>query len=144
MDAELAKRLATTGYGGRNIKKYGLTGTDWIVMMIAQDYACAICRKEFYFFYKTSCTAHIDHNHFTGRVRGLLCHTCNVNLGRLELDMKITPNWQHTEDAWLYGKYDGLYSIWQKRLDNTNSTLSSISTHTILHEATEQWGAWNS
>jgi len=27
---------------------------------------------------------HIDHNHVTGKVRGLLCVSCNTTLGRLE------------------------------------------------------------
>lgn len=27
---------------------------------------------------------HIDHNHITGKIRGLLCHICNTQLGRYE------------------------------------------------------------
>ncbi|MDE2102981.1 MAG: hypothetical protein KGL39_37400 [Patescibacteria group bacterium] len=28
--------------------------------------------------------AHVDHCHSTGKVRGILCHTCNTSLGHLE------------------------------------------------------------
>ena len=64
-------------------KKYGLTVADYEAMLKAQCNKCAICgisvektnkRKIF----------DIDHDHKTGKIRGLLCHTCNVSLNPLE------------------------------------------------------------
>lgn len=58
---------------------YGITTDDYNNMLKSQDGKCAICRhaplpgKEL----------HIDHNHRTDRVRGLLCQKCNVYIGMI-------------------------------------------------------------
>jgi hypothetical protein len=47
-------------------------------MQEAQDYSCAICGKhEDELGYKLR----VDHNHDSGKVRGLLCNGCNTSLG---------------------------------------------------------------
>lgn len=52
-------------------------------MMRDQGNKCAICGKEIYLFgSKKSNTAHVDHDHITGKVRGLLCQECNTGLGK--------------------------------------------------------------
>lgn len=52
-------------------------------MLIEQDGLCKICSKELYLFSpKKSTTAHVDHDHKTGKVRGLLCQECNTGLGK--------------------------------------------------------------
>ncbi len=55
--------------------KYGLTMTSFQQMVDAQGNVCAICQEPFV------STPKVDHCHGTGRVRGLLCHQCNVGLG---------------------------------------------------------------
>lgn len=46
----------------------------------AQEQRCAICKKHESSFQKRLA---VDHNHKTGRVRGLLCYRCNkFQLGR--------------------------------------------------------------
>lgn len=43
-------------------------------MLFDQEHKCAVC--------KTHLTKYrVDHCHNTGRVRGLLCHQCNIRLG---------------------------------------------------------------
>jgi len=42
-----------------------------------QYYKCAICKMEFIEINKS----HLDHDHNTGKIRGLLCFHCNTGLG---------------------------------------------------------------
>lgn len=60
--------------------KYGLSHKDWEGLWYAQDGRCAICDK---FFTKMRDIC-VDHNHETGKVRGLLCSQCNIGLGYVE------------------------------------------------------------
>lgn len=67
-------------------QEYGLTLEDYQRMMAAQDGRCAICRETpAPQKYKTG--FHVDHCHTTGRIRGLLCHNCNVSIGHLKEDL---------------------------------------------------------
>lgn len=58
-------------------RKYGITPDDYDNMFYAQDGACAICREE----PKAETRLHVDHDHNTSAVRGLLCGTCNKGIG---------------------------------------------------------------
>ncbi len=56
---------------------YGLSSDDISKMSVKQDSSCAICHKPF----KNNKDFHIDHNHSTNKVRGLLCAKCNNGIG---------------------------------------------------------------
>jgi hypothetical protein len=56
---------------------YGISPEEYIEMHKEQDGKCAICETK----PTTKRGLHLDHNHTTGQVRGLLCHGCNVALG---------------------------------------------------------------
>jgi hypothetical protein len=58
--------------------KYGITVVQYEAMVIEQDGLCAACRKA------PLGRLHVDHNHLTGMVRGLLCGPCNRALGYIE------------------------------------------------------------
>lgn len=58
-------------------RKYGITVQDYNHMLELQGGVCAICGGT---NFKTFA---VDHNHVTGRVRGLLCDNCNRGLGIL-------------------------------------------------------------
>jgi DNA-directed RNA polymerase subunit RPC12/RpoP len=81
----LRRQVAPTSSAAKrahNLKsRYGLTLSDEASMMAAQDDKCAICKEPF------SRKHHIDHDHTTGRVRGILCHKCNVRLPFVEDDV---------------------------------------------------------
>jgi hypothetical protein len=50
-------------------------------MLVAQKRRCAICRSRLAGGMSSGARLHVDHNHRTGRIRGLLCSHCNVGLG---------------------------------------------------------------
>ena len=63
-------------------RKYGLTLEDYDRMLEAQDGGCAICGRP----PRPDISLHVDHDHETGRIRGLLCFPCNNTLGDFEDD----------------------------------------------------------
>src|SRR6266851_2489240 len=55
-------------------KRYGMTEADYQKIYMSQLGCCAICKKHSSTF-KTR--LNVDHNHKTGKIRGLLCYRCN-------------------------------------------------------------------
>jgi len=65
--------------------KYGITLEEYEVMFKAQGGVCAVCGQSETTRYRgTLRSLAVDHNHVTGRVRGLLCGNCNKALGLLK------------------------------------------------------------
>lgn len=58
---------------------YGVEPEDVERLLREQKGACAICRQPF----KNSKATHVDHDHKTGKVRGVLCSECNQGIGKL-------------------------------------------------------------
>ena len=54
-------------------RRYGITEVEYDEMVQAQGGLCAVCRER--------PVQHVDHDHVTGRVRGVLCFCCNQGLG---------------------------------------------------------------
>lgn len=93
------RRLATTRYYEnhrdryyrwnriRKLRSYGMSEAEYRDLLKEQKMACAICktkapgkkRKEF----------SVDHDHSTGKVRGLLCNRCNKSIGAFNDDPKL-------------------------------------------------------
>lgn len=64
-------------------KKYGVSPA-WVDMTLKdQEGKCAICGVAMT-GENRKLVPHVDHCHDTGLVRGLLCQSCNVGLGRFE------------------------------------------------------------
>lgn len=67
---------------------YGITIDIWFMMLKAQGGTCAICHRK-------GRKLFVDHDHKTGRVRGLLCYVCNRRL----LGRGLENPWLHEQAA---------------------------------------------
>jgi len=62
--------------------KYGITSPERDKLIADQDGCCAICNLPVELDGKaTKQSAVVDHDHFTGKIRGILCGQCNKGLG---------------------------------------------------------------
>jgi 5-methylcytosine-specific restriction endonuclease McrA len=57
------------------LRRFGLTPQEYDDMAARQNHSCAVCGE------KDTKALAVDHDHDTGRVRGLLCGKCNTALG---------------------------------------------------------------
>lgn len=57
--------------------RYKITEQAYVSIVESQCGVCDICHQPF------NGKPHLDHDHATGRVRGLLCHGCNLGIGLL-------------------------------------------------------------
>ncbi len=64
--------------------KYGLTTEQYRTLLDKQEGTCAICSQD-----APARALHVDHDHETGEVRGLLCNNCNRGLGLLKDDVVV-------------------------------------------------------
>jgi hypothetical protein len=62
-------------------RKYNLTLEEWVKFKNDQNNKCPICLTD---FNSTPC---VDHDHKSGRNRGLLCQKCNRILGQFKDDV---------------------------------------------------------
>jgi len=63
---------------------YGITPEEYAALLKSQGGRCAICRID---TPRGKGGWHLDHDHATGRMRGLLCHGCNIALGYFADDL---------------------------------------------------------
>lgn len=69
------------------LAKYGLTEEQFRRMYLDQRGLCAICPKRL-----IGRDCHIDHDHVTSKVRGLLCGSCNTGLGFFKDNIRLLAN----------------------------------------------------
>jgi hypothetical protein len=63
-------------------RKYGITIEQYDAMLEAQGGGCFICGRP----PREDISLHVDHDHFTGQVRGILCFRCNNALADFQED----------------------------------------------------------
>jgi hypothetical protein len=59
-------------------RKYGLTLEAFDELLASQGGGCAICGR--------TDADNVDHDHTSGRVRGILCFNCNITIGQAQDD----------------------------------------------------------
>jgi hypothetical protein len=64
----------------RLLKKYGIGLGQYDMLLRLQNGTCALCLRP-----PKNLPLHVDHDHGTGAIRGLLCHRCNRGLGYLRV-----------------------------------------------------------
>lgn len=66
------------GYDQKLINEYGITPGEYLELWKHQGQKCKICRCSISLYERGTA---LDHDHATGKVRGLLCALCNTALG---------------------------------------------------------------
>jgi hypothetical protein len=66
-------------------RKYGIGIDDFDRLLLKQSGTCAICEEPS----PVEGSLHVDHDHASGRVRGLLCVSCNNALGAFRESLDI-------------------------------------------------------
>jgi hypothetical protein len=70
-------------------RKFNLTLNDYDVLYLEQGGKCAICGTHQKNLVRTLA---VDHDHNTGKVRGLLCQPCNTGIGLLKENVQVLEN----------------------------------------------------
>ena len=70
-------RFLEAGWRAQGIQ--GFSYPDYLLLLAQQNGGCRICRR-------VTLPLHVDHSHASGRVRGLLCGSCNRALGQFQED----------------------------------------------------------
>jgi hypothetical protein len=70
---------------GHLMRKFGMTIEQYDAMLEAQGGGCFICGRP----PREDISLHVDHDHFTGKVRGILCFCCNNALADFQDDPEL-------------------------------------------------------
>ncbi len=107
-------------------QRYGIGAADVAAMIKAQGGVCLLCGERL--------AQHVDHDHVTGEVRGVLCSCCNQGLGnfrdnaaalRAAIDYLERTTWQRTLVC------TGVYQLTSPRPAARPSPSSSALRHLI-------------
>ncbi len=70
---------------GHLMRKYGMTIEQYDAMLEAQGGGCCICGRP----PREDISLHVDHDHSTGEIRGILCFRCNNALADFQEDPEL-------------------------------------------------------
>ena len=83
-----SQKTAKKGYWTADTlrRKYGWTPEQFEVQLAIQGGSCAICRSDEPGGHGRW---HVDHDHVSGNVRGILCSNCNLGIGNVKDDIAL-------------------------------------------------------
>lgn len=97
--------LSCKNWYSKNKEKANLSGTNWhyktnygisyqqfLDLATKQGNICLICKRDLTFLEKKDSRAVLDHCHTTGKIRGVLCNSCNTALGKFKDSIDILQN----------------------------------------------------
>lgn len=86
LSATPGNRMKQKRYSRRHqlLKLYGITIEQYYELLKKQDWLCGICGRPPKQKKGPGSKLHVDHDHRTGKVRGLLCVRCNGALSIVE------------------------------------------------------------
>ena len=70
-------------------RKLGVSRDEYLAVLHGQMGACAVCGKHEAAVAGKARGLHLDHDHTTGKRRGILCSRCNQILGRVQEDVTL-------------------------------------------------------
>jgi hypothetical protein len=73
-------------------RNYGITLEEMTGMVAAQDGKCAVCERALKRNY-------VDHDHATGKVRGIVCCRCNIRLSAVDDEAWMEQARQYKEKS---------------------------------------------
>lgn len=76
---ENKQKIPTAGYALK--RRYGISSKEYENLLTQQNYKCIICDID---KCKSGRNFAVDHDHVTGKIRGLLCSACNTGLGQFK------------------------------------------------------------
>ena len=82
IDNDASEKAIKSSYANKS-SLYGITKETFLNLAENQGFACASCGDS---AVGVEHTLHVDHNHSTNEIRGLLCASCNTALGWLHDD----------------------------------------------------------
>lgn len=87
-DPEFRAKALERARNNKRKAKFGIGNAEVAELLDGQDGVCMICMSPLVLYAATERhkAAHVDHDHKSGQIRGILCNNCNNGLGRFKDD----------------------------------------------------------
>lgn len=119
-----AKKYSAEKVFANKAINYGISAKEYIDMLERQNHVCAICGEPETKIHKGVLASFcVDHDHETGKIRGLLCSSCNTAIGHLRDDVELLRtaiDYLNSNDAKPKRKKHDIRQVNQSQSNNEN------------------------